>query len=160
MTEIKQRLFDAFRDDHAVLGRGLYTLGTCLREGDAEGVRKAASDIDIKAGAHIAFEQSDFYPALKPFLSIAEIDAMYVDHFEGQGLLTEIQLLQKSDLDDDNLQQKLIEAVEQMETHASECGELFGVMGGLNEAAQEHLLQRIDYWRERAPRWTSLPMEH
>lgn len=159
MSEIKQRLFDAFRADHAVLGKGLYELAARLRASDVAGARQAADNIDNKNGAHIAFEQSDFYPALAPFLSAPEIDSMYIDHTEGQQMLKQVQSMSEGELQDKQRQQQLIEAVEHMETHVSECGELFGAMGGLDDAEQQHLLERIEYWRKQAPLWTSLAVE-
>ena len=42
MSEIKAQLFAAFREDHAVLGRGLYDLGQSLRMRDLASAIAAA----------------------------------------------------------------------------------------------------------------------
>jgi len=64
MTQIKQQLFNAFREDHAVLGGSLNELGERLRATDVEGAKLAVEHVSKVAGAHIAFEEHDFYPAL------------------------------------------------------------------------------------------------
>ena len=156
LTDIKSRLFDAFREDHALLGRALHELAMRLRAGDAPGVRRAAAQLDAAGGSHIAFEEADFYPALAPFLSSDEIDEMYQQHAAGQALLARLQQLGEAELDDATVTDALLERVQAMEGHVSECGELFGAMGGLDDAAMRELLERLQHWRRRAPRWSEL----
>jgi len=156
MTEVKRRLFDAFREDHARLGRALHALGERLRAEDVAGAREVAETLDREAGAHIAFEEFDFYPALLPFLSRDEIDAMHLEHSEALALLGDMKQLGDGALGERSLRDALLDRVQAMERHVSDCGELFGVMGGLDAAAQRHLLERLDEWRGRAPRWSEL----
>jgi len=158
LTDIKSRLFDAFREDHAVFGRALHELSTRLCAGDAAGVRQAAARLDAAAGAHIAFEEADFYPALAPFLSKEEIDTMYREHADGQLLLTRLKHLEAQELKDTKTANQLLERVHDMETHVSECGELFGAMGGLEGKAQRDLLDQLQGWRTRAPLWSELEL--
>lgn len=154
--QIKDALFEAFRQDHALLGRGLFALRGALVAGDLKRTKEAVEKLDREAGAHIAFEERDFYPALKPFLSQAEIDDMYRDHARGFALISELEKATKSELLDPVQQSALIAQIEDMETHVSECGELFGAMGGLSQQEQKLLLERLNYWRQQAPRWTDI----
>ncbi|MEO1240446.1 MAG: hemerythrin domain-containing protein [Pseudomonadota bacterium] len=151
---IKDALFEAFREDHATLGRGLFDLRTMLAAGEIEDIRKAAERLDRDVGAHIAFEEREFYPALKPFLSQEEIDDMYQDHAEGLLLICEILNSTDAELAAPSRQAALTARIEKMEAHVSECGELFGAMGGLSADEQKALLEKLKEWRKRAPRWT------
>lgn len=145
-------LFEAFRADHAVLGQGFYELGERLRAADAAGARQLAARIDHDAGPHIAFEEADFYPALKPILGRTELDEMYLDHARGRALLEEILALDATQIDDAR-QKRLLAGVEAMQTHIADCGDLFGAMGSLAPEQQNGLLKRLLFWREQAPRW-------
>jgi hypothetical protein len=160
MTPINHGLFDAFRADHAVLGRGLHDIRTRLAAGDAAGARSAAADLDSAVGAHIAFEEENFYPALTAFLSEEEVEDMYAEHAEGAAILKRIEALDPdaaastADLD------ALIAGIERMEHHVSECGQLFGALGGLDAAAMDALLADLERWRQRAPSWSGYAREH
>lgn len=154
--QIKDKLFKAFKNDHAALGRGLHELREALAAGDADGAKKAAARIDREAGAHIAFEEADFYPALKPFLSGKEVADMYQEHADGFALINSILSADDAEQLGETRRQMLIKAVENMQTHVSECGELFGAMGGLSSAEHKRLLEELNRWRKKAPRWTDV----
>lgn len=153
MTEIKDRLFEEFREDHAVLGKGFYQLAERIRAADAAGARHCADKIDREAGSHIFFEEEDFYPALKAYLSAEEIENMYREHADGRSLLQDILVLTDKALDSQDLQQQLLQRVQGMQTHISDCGELFGAMGGLDVNQQAELLRKLEHWRLKAPHW-------
>lgn len=155
MTEIKQKLFDAFKADHALLGSGFYTLATCLRNNDITGAKEIAVKIGIEAGPHIAFEEQAFYPALERFLTQDEINAMYVEHKKGQSLLQRIIDLDESEMLNEANKQAILSEVENFESHVSDCGELFGVMGGLSEPELQHLYDKLTDYKLRAPNWLS-----
>ncbi|MGP1354363.1 MAG: hemerythrin domain-containing protein [Parasphingopyxis sp.] len=155
MTPINHGLFDAFRADHAVLGRGLHALRTTLAAGDAAGAKATARDVDKAVGAHIAFEEENFYPALAAFLSQEEVEAMYAEHAEGAQILGRIDALDPDETIPAAELEALIAGVERMEYHVSECGQLFGALGGLDEAVMDSLLSDLERWRQRAPSWSS-----
>lgn len=157
MTEIKQRLFDAFKADHALLGSGFYALATYLRDRDIAGAKAAAAKIDIEAGPHIAFEEEDFYPALRPFLGQKELEAMYVEHERGRALLEKIIALDNSTDADETVISALLGEIDGIQSHISECGELFGVMGGLSDTKLEELLEKLISHQLNAPNWLSRP---
>lgn len=154
MTKINHRLFDAFRDDHAILGRGLHELRSYLVADDVPGLKIAGQKLDKAAGGHIAFEEEDFYPALKAFLSAAEVEEMYAEHADGARTLAMIAELDTNRALQATQKQRLLERIDQMEQHVSECGELFGALGGLDEASKDELMNRLTYWRDLAPTWT------
>jgi len=155
VMQIKEALFEAFREDHAMMGRALYDLRSKLDAGDIAGARTIADKIDRESGAHIVFEEEDFYPALRAFLSTDEIDGMYTDHADGYDLIREILQTGSSPEISKDSQTDFIKRVEKMEAHVSTCGELFGAMGGLSQTEQERLMERLKYWRRKAPTWTS-----
>lgn len=142
-----------------MLGGALHQLRTALADDDFSTARELATRIDREAGAHIAFEERDFYPALSAILPRKEVAGMYRDHSEGYSLVRD--LLERdagSGLSDEE-RRSLIERVEDMETHVAECGELFGAIRRLSDERNEALLFRLHEWREEAPTWTELKGE-
>jgi len=149
---IKQTLFDAFRQDHAVLGATLHQLRSAVTAGQADKAKALCTRLDQESGAHIAFEEHDFYPALRRFLSEEEVTQMYADHERGLSLIDAVLAIEGSKLDD-KIAGDLIEKIDDLEKHVSECGELFGAMGGLSKDEQARLLERLEHWRQNAPTW-------
>lgn len=154
MTEINHDLFSAFREDHAVLGRGLHELRTLVLANEIGSLKAAAKKLDRNAGAHIAFEEENFYPALKAFLSSQEVDNMYDEHAHGAATLEKIDALAETGKLEPEQIDRFIERIDEMENHVSECGELFGAMGGLDRGQKEALLTDLLRWRRSAPSWT------
>lgn len=157
MVNAIEALFEAFREDHALFGHALYQIAERLRASDGAGARAEAEALNRTAGAHIAFEEHDFYPSLAPFLDADEIERLYEEHAEGRQAIVEVIALDPDRDLDPSQRDRLLKGIEQMEAHVSECGELFGAMGGLTADKQEHLLERLKYWRRKNPSWTELP---
>ena len=153
MTNVNADLFEAFHQDHALLGKGLHAIRTKLSGGDIKAAQAAARRLHADAGAHIAFEEADFYPALAPFLSAEEITAMYEHHDEGLALVKGMISLTETDLSSTDTD-SLLKRIDVFEAHISECGELFGAMGGLSKEQQALLLEKLEAWRKKAPSWT------
>ncbi|MCB1739866.1 MAG: hypothetical protein KDK91_05820 [Gammaproteobacteria bacterium] len=153
LSQINERLFEAFRVDHATLGRHLHELAVSLRVADMGGARVHARRIDRECGAHIVFEEIDFYPALERFLEPEEVQSLYRDHASAlrviEGLCYARDEAQLQALD----RRELLHRVEAMQVHVAECGELFGVMGGLSTDEKRSQLMKLQQWRERAPAW-------
>lgn len=156
MTNIKQRLFEAFRKDHAILGRGLYDLEMAISGGDVVQAKALADQLDWDVGAHIAFEEHDFYPALNAFLSTAEVEEMYAEHADGARTLARVVALDEDAPMTADVKDRLLSGVREMEHHVSECGELFGALGGVSEEEMASLYARLESWRRKAPRWSEL----
>ena len=154
MTKINHGLFNAFQEDHAILGRGLHELRGFVMADDVRSLKTAAQDLDKAAGGHIAFEEEDFYPALKAFLSADEVEGMYAEHAHGAKTLSNIAELDPNIPLQATQKQGLLDRIDEMEQHVSECGELFGAMGGLDDANKGNLMKRLQYWRNLAPTWT------
>ncbi len=159
MTQIKEDLFTAFHEDHAAFGRMLHDLRTKISADDLGAAKALAKRLDKKAGAHIAFEESDFYPALKPFLSEQEVDEMYKEHAQGLSMVQCILNFSRSGKLDPSRRNSLIKDIERLETHVSDCGELFGAMGGLSLVRLQELWERLNYWRKKAPCWSDVGEE-
>jgi len=149
-------LFEAFHEDHAILGRGFYEISTLLRGGDLAAARDVAVRLDKEAGPHVAFEERHFYPALRKLIGDEGVDRFYHEHREG---LDVIRFLlahpEHVDLTED-ARAKLIRQSDIMEEHIAECGGLFEAMGRIPQAEQDALLQDLLAWREKRPSWTSL----
>ena len=152
MTPGPNPLFRAFQEDHAVLGKGFHTLSVCLRGRDLPGARRAAAQIDRDAGAHIAFEETCFYPTLAR-VSGFDTDRLYDEH--GEGLDVVRTLLDMSDTDEmsEELRQALLADAEAMEDHIAECGGLFDAIAKMSDAEQRSLYEELVAWREKRPTW-------
>jgi hypothetical protein len=149
----KNSLFEDFHADHAVLGSGFHALSQCLRANDIEAGRRVAEDIDTQAGAHVAFEEEDFYPALVPLLGDAEVQKLYREHDLGLEVIHAL-LQPSAETGMDQLAvARLLQESEAMETHIAECGELFAAIGRIPLEEQSALRQRLLQWRELNPRW-------
>ncbi len=149
-------LAQAFRDDHAVLGRGLHEVSAYLRGGDLRAAKDRADRLDREAGPHIAFEERCFYPVLRRLLGDAEVERLYGEHGDGLAAIRSVAALPEGAVLDESERRGLLEQLEAMETHVVECGELFGAMGRIPRQEQEALHRELLALRERAPRWTEL----
>ena len=149
-------LFDAFHHDHAVLGRALYEIETELRGQKLEAAKAAAERLDREAGAHIAFEEQFFYPALRRLLGNEDVDRFYHEHREGFDVIRSLVSTPAGDQLSDKRRLELLAKVELMQRHVIECGELFGAMGRIPPDEQEALYAELLRLRERAPRWTEI----
>ena len=139
-----------------MLGGALHELRSALADDDISAARELAIRIDREAGAHIAFEERDFYPALTAILPRKEVAGMYRDHFEGYSLVRDLLERHAGGELSEEERRSLIERVEDMQAHVAECGELFGAMRRLSDERNEALLARLHEWREEAPTWTEL----
>ena len=156
MTSPTSALFDAFRADHAILGRGFYELSALLRAGDIPGARSRAERLDREAGAHMAFEERHFYPALRRLIGNDEVDRLHGEH--GRGLAV-VRVLAQGPVDEPREEKEarwLLEGSELMESHVAECGELFGAMGRFPTGEQDELYRRLVALRGERPRWTEV----
>lgn len=151
MAPSKPELLRAFQEDHAILGRGFSELSRCLRAGDAARACAVARRLNDQAGAHIAFEEQDFYPALVPVLGEDAVRRMREEHdFGFAAIRTLLQRPADVPLDRD-LTERLLEHSEAMEDHIAECGELFAAMGRLAPDVLEALYRKLLEWRHKRP---------
>ena len=149
-------LFDAFREDHAILGRGFYEIAGHIRERNLSAAKARAGQVDREAGAHIAFEQNHFYPALCGLIGGVEVDRLRREHEEGLKVIRRFQELSENSTVDEREWDRLLEKTEIMEDHVAECGELFGTMGRFTPKEQQALLDQLLALRREAPRWTRI----
>ncbi len=147
-------LFAAFREDHAVLGRGFFDLAQSLRANDLEQARAAAAPLDRAAGAHIAFEEENFYPALPAFLDADELQRMYDEHRVGPGVVRTLCALHQQGQLAEGQRRQLLQNAEVMAQHIADCGALFETMGRLPPEQQSALFCELQDWRQKSPRWT------
>ncbi len=154
MREEKPDLFEAFREDHVLLGRGFHDLSVGLRAGDVGGAVAAARRLNQEAGAHIAFEETDFYPVLAGLLGEEAVRRFHDEHTQGCDTVRAILEAAADGELDEVLHARLLTQSERMESHIAECGDLFGAMGRIPQEQQAALLTRLLEWRHRRPRWT------
>ena len=159
MIEIKNKLFKAFAEDHAVLGNGFHILSSKLREGKLNAIKAAAQKIDKKVGAHIAFEQFNFYPKLKKENPGINVDEMYQEHQIGLDVILNVMdlpLVSDDDRIPEKLQKKQLEHISIMERHITECGDLFAALDTLPKKDLIQLYEKLLYWREKKPKWSDV----
>ena len=156
MTSPTSALFDAFRADHAILGRGFYELSALLRAGDVRGARRRAERLDREAGAHMAFEERYFYPALRRLIGDDDVDRLHGEHGRGLAVVRRLAMGPVDEPLGEKETRRLLEGSELMESHVAECGELFGAMGRIPAEEQASLYRRLLALREQGPRWTDL----
>lgn len=152
-------LFAAFREDHAVLGRGFHDLSQSLRVRDIAVACAAADNVDRLAGAHIAFEERYFYPALVSLLGEDEVARLRREHQTGLSVIQELKAASEDEPVTDSQWPSLLERSQEMEQHIAECGELFGAMGRIEAAERDALYQHLLELRRQAPRWSDLAGE-
>ena len=155
----KNRLFEAFREDHAKLGKGFFELSQSLRAGDLDRAKAIARELDAEAGAHIAFEEHHFYQRLRSLLGDADVDRMATEHETG---LAVIKTLERQPADEGLstiTKARLLNAADAMSTHIAECGELFGAIGRLDAGEQQSLLDKLLAWRQKRPTWSEIDAE-
>ncbi len=156
MIEIKNKLFKAFAEDHAVLGNGFHILSAKLREGNLADIKNAAQKINDTVGAHIAFEEYEFYPRLKEERPNVDTDKMYDEHSEGLNVILDIiDLSDTADISDE-FKNRQLEHISVMERHVAECGELFSVLDILPDDELSRLYERLLYWRKENPKWSDV----
>jgi hypothetical protein len=149
-------LFEAFREDHAVLGRGLHEISEHLRGGDLLGAKACGERVDKEAGAHIAFEEFFFYTALRHLLGDAEADRLYQEHGQGLSVIKSLAELPEGATLSESERKDMLQDLELMQAHVAECGELFGAMGRIPLKEQNALYRELLALREQAPRWTEV----
>jgi hypothetical protein len=153
---VDDALFAAFREDHAVLGRGFHDLSQSLRVRDIAAARAAADNVDTLAGAHIAFEERYFYPALVPLLGEDDVERLLREHQTGLSVIRQLMSARADEVWAEAQWLALLERSQEMEQHIAECGELFGAMGRISAAERDALHQHLLELRRQAPRWTDL----
>ncbi len=156
LTDIKKSLFKIFQQDHARLGEQLFRLRSALQIEDITGAQSLANEIDELSGAHIAFEEFEFYPALKKFLTEDEVFRMYVEHSDGLNLIENIKTWDVENPPTSEEFSTALEHLEIMEHHVADCGDLFGAMGGLEPAEYKTLYDKLMEWRRKAPKWRDI----
>ena len=155
----KNQLFDAFREDHAELGKGFFELSQSLRADDLDRALAIARELDAKAGAHIGFEEHHFYPRLRPLLGDNDVDRMVAEHEIGLKVIKTLKSLAAEDELSADTRAQLLQDAEAMSTHIAECGELFGAIGRLDAAEQQSLLEELRSWRRKRPCWSEIDAE-
>ena len=159
MQQSKDNLFTCFREDHKVLGAGFHQLSTHLRAGDTAEACEVARHLDKAAGAHIAFEESEFYPRLAPLFGRDEADRMRDEHRQGLSVIDALVHHAAAEPLDRETCDRLLEQSEAMETHIAECAELFEAMGRIPVDERRVLYQKLIAWRQRHPTWTGFAAE-
>lgn len=159
MPDTHNELLRAFREDHAQLGRGFHDLSERLRIRDGAGAKDMARRLDVEAGAHIAFEERDFYPLLAEKLGQDAVNRMYEEHGLGLRVIEESMAIDEEKPMSPEMAESLLRDSEAMESHIAECGAAFSVMLETSPDLQQALYRRLQNWRERQPRWTAFARE-
>ena len=113
-----------------------------------------ARHLDEAAGAHIAFEETEFYPRLAPLFGQDEANRMRAEHTQGLAVIQALVNRPTAEPLDRVTCDRLLEQSEAMESHIAGCGELFEAMGRIPAEEQRVLHQKLLAWRQRHPTWT------
>ena len=155
----KNLLFEAFREDHAKLGKGFFELSQSLRANDLGRAKAIARELDAEAGAHVAFEEQHFYPRLRPLLGDADVDRMATEHETGLEVINTLERQPADEKLSAIKKAKLLKDADAMSTHIAECGELFGAIGRLSADELQGLLDELLAWRQKRPTWSEIDAE-
>jgi hypothetical protein len=155
----KNQLFEAFREDHARLGKGFFDLSQSLRADDLGRAKAIARELDAEAGAHIAFEEHHFYPRLRPLLGDVDVDRMATEHEIGLEVIKTLERRPADEKFPTSTKVKLLKDADAMSTHIAECGELFSAIGRLDAGEQQSLLDELLAWRQKRPTWSEIDAE-
>lgn len=131
-------------------------MSALLRAGDLPAARERAERLDREAGAHMAFEEQHFYPALRGLIGDTEVDRLHGEHEQGLEVVRALRALPEGGSLEPNQRRALLARSELMESHVAECGELFGTMGRIPPGEREDLYRRLLALRRASPRWTDL----
>lgn len=159
MIEIKNKLFKAFAEDHAVLGNGFHILSSKLREGNTSKIKAAAKRLDGSVGAHIAFEELYFYPKLEKEKPTINVSQMYEEHRIGLSVILSIRdlpIVSNDDKISEKFKKTQLEIIEIMEKHVAECGELFTALDTLPTEDLIQLYEKLLLCREEDPKWSGV----
>ena len=155
MTDAVRELFEEFRRDHEVLGRGLHQIATALRAEDDAAAGQAARRLDREAGAHIVFEEDHFYPELRKLIGDKEVDAFEAEHQLGHAAIARLEGLGPGESLSPGERENLLHRIETMQVHTDECGEHFGALGRIARSRQEELLEALRALRNSSPAWSA-----
>ncbi len=153
---MEDALHDAFVDDHQRLIRGLGEIRRALHGRETSRAVRLARTLDQDVGPHVEFEESVFYPRLRPLLGAAFIDQLYAEHQVGQDT---IRHLLKLDPEGELTQREcdaLIAKIDSVLEHALSCGTLLSHLDALDAGQRETLLETLLTIRERRRKWTDL----
>src|SRR5271165_257583 len=99
-------------------------------------------------GAHIGFEEAEFYPTLVPLLGEATVRRMRQEHCCGLDVVCTL-LRRNPDLPlPPVLSARLLAQSEVMEEHIAECGDLFTALRDLPAFRQQELYEKLMAWRQ------------
>ena len=149
----RNSLQDAFVEDHRKMTMGFYRLRQSLEDADWTGARRLAEEIDQDVGSHIEFEETLYYPRLKPVIGAGNISRMYEEHQIGLGLIRDIEAL-GPDAPEKEVCSRLADRCRQMLEHARSCGTLISHLTDLPQEEQTDLLAKLQEIRGRGTRWT------
>lgn len=153
METQRKNLQDAFLEDHRRMTTGFYRLRQSLEDGDWSTARGLAEAIDREVGSHIEFEETVYYPRLKPVIGADNVRRMYAEHQIGLGLIRDI-LARGSGAPGREACTQLAHSCQRMLEHAESCGTLTSHLAALPSSEQEDLLATLEEIRGRATRWT------
>jgi hypothetical protein len=142
-----------------MLGVGFHQLSAHLRTGDTAGACTAARYLDQVAGAHIAFEETAFYPCLVPLFGHDEAERIRHEHQHGLAVVQALVSHPSAEPLNRDTCNGLLAQSEAMEAHIADCAELFEAIGRIPAEEQRLLHQKLLVWRQRQPTWTGFVAE-
>lgn len=149
-------LRDAFISDHQAMIRGFRDLRDALERHDDSAAAAIADRLDRSAGAHIEFEERDYYPVLREWLGRDRVEEMYDEHGTGFAAILALAFRPASMGVSSGERARLMENVDVALDHAVACGAALAYLDELDEPRQQKLLDALYAARERGHRWSEL----
>ena len=154
MSDPVAELFEEFRHDHQIMGRGLFEVAAALRAGDDQQAAEAARALDRVAGPHIRFEELYFYPELRSLLGDPTVERFEAEHREGLAAIGRLSRLKDAGSFSSVERERLGKQIDVMREHTDECGEHFGALGRIPRPQQQNLLTALHKLRREGGLWT------
>lgn len=156
MRPERMALHQAFLEDHRQLTRGLAGIRQALRDRDLAEAARLAEELDRRAGPHMEFEETVFYPGLRNKLGSEFVDRLYHEHDTGRSAVAALIAMGPRATPTEAECRRLAERVDTALDHAKSCGTLLSHLGELDEQEHAEMLEELLAARERGRRWTEL----
>ena len=154
MLDTQTPLIAEFLKDHQQFSRLLYEISKLLEADELDKARQRAEELNVVAGPHIAYEESELYPRLPGFGErTVTPDQLTGEHH--QVLHAVRQLVEKQEFTGEELR-SIKAAFQAALRHAEHCGTLITLMARLDESAQRESLAKLIEFRDQGKKWTEL----
>ena len=135
-----------FLADHQKMSKLMLNTLVSLEEGDWKGAIRSGRALDITAGPHVLYEESELYPLVGN-----SGNHMYEEH---RAIVTALKTLLDGSRPNELTKREIIDGIRAGIEHADYCGTLVGLLASLPKQKQTASLSRLLAFREEGKAWT------